>query len=107
MGPLEVDYSNSFFLHAFNRSLQPLFVSYKRIGKSSQVCAQVKKTQIHWDSNHQHPDLIHDTLDHRTQCPATKKLYDFERPGANPMKLFYALRVENKVPKIPVLSLIR
>ena len=65
MAPFEVDYSNSFFLLAVNRFFA-IFVSSKRVSKSSQVCAQAKKTQIHQDSYHQPPEQIQDALDHRT-----------------------------------------
>ena len=56
-----------FFLLLIISSL--LFVFPKRVDKSSQVCAQVKKTRIHRNWYHRPPDLIHDALDHRTTVP--------------------------------------
>ena len=54
--------SNSVFLLVVN------LTDYSS-GKSSQVCAQAKKTRIHRDLNHQPPNLIYDALDHRTTVP--------------------------------------
>ena len=65
MVPLEVDYSNSFFLPLIG----PVICLVQKIRQVKS--APRRKRQIHQDLNHQPPDLIRDALDHRTTAPFT------------------------------------